>query len=387
MIYTFVFLGEFGFELLNWQGTIRKFAAVTSLDDKIVCCSRAKLYPLYEMADLFIDISEVKLFKQSVASMYSACMFSDVAQVDFEQAIRRDVKSWAFERRLKFQIKKFVIRQLRSKNLIADETDCTIIFSDDGLWRNGCKFGAFQPPKGLLNTIIFDTSDRLRLAFPELMHNYDRLKQFLSRPSETQPNGEIYDQLDLSNNIYKCIKPDLNYRIKVEEKLGWSLATPFILCQTRRRDYAQPSEDKLPWRQIKWLLQILAKEIKVVLLTFDTGRYCDSYSTFGEDTNCMHYHCTGFPEQACLTYFSRHCLFFTEGDFGSHIYVPAFIGKDVTAIAPRSIFQLESAPVEFWNQKVFQFGGQIIPQIAEEIFETDSKIFTIKEEIFTRASV
>ena len=65
MIYIFTFLGEFGFELFNWQGVIRKFAQTISPTDKIVCCSRANLYPLYETAAAYIDISEVELFQQN----------------------------------------------------------------------------------------------------------------------------------------------------------------------------------------------------------------------------------------------------------------------------------------------------------------------------------
>ena len=70
MIYVFVFLGEFGYELFNWQGVIRKFSNAISKEDRIVCCSRANLYPLYETADIYIDISDHPLFQQSVACGY-----------------------------------------------------------------------------------------------------------------------------------------------------------------------------------------------------------------------------------------------------------------------------------------------------------------------------
>lgn len=62
MVYVFVFLGEFGFELLNWKGVVRKFAQTLDPKDKLICCSRANLYLLYEMADEFIDISEGRSF-------------------------------------------------------------------------------------------------------------------------------------------------------------------------------------------------------------------------------------------------------------------------------------------------------------------------------------
>ena len=44
MIYVFSFLREFGYELLNWQGTIRKWATLHKQpEDKIIICSRKGL--------------------------------------------------------------------------------------------------------------------------------------------------------------------------------------------------------------------------------------------------------------------------------------------------------------------------------------------------------
>ena len=50
MNYVFVFLGEFGYELFNWQGVIRKFSRLVAPGDKIICCSRAHLHLLYDTA-------------------------------------------------------------------------------------------------------------------------------------------------------------------------------------------------------------------------------------------------------------------------------------------------------------------------------------------------
>jgi hypothetical protein len=70
MNYVFIFLGEFGYELFNWQGVIRKLSLVKKPDDKFICCSRANLHPFYEFADQYIDISNVKSFKNSAACGY-----------------------------------------------------------------------------------------------------------------------------------------------------------------------------------------------------------------------------------------------------------------------------------------------------------------------------
>ena len=78
-----------------------------------------------------------------------------------------------------------------------------------------------------------------------------------------------------------------------------------------------------------------------------------------------------------------------KGDFGSHIYVPPFMGKDVFAIAPRSVYQLDTlpgvrwstTPIEFWNRKVFRFGGQIFAKISEDVFDSPQSMLKLVEEI------
>lgn len=384
MYYVFVFLGEFGFELLNWQGTIRKFAQTISPDDRIVCCSRANLYPIYEMADVFIDISGVDSFRQSVASMYSGFLFRDVADADFDHALRRDLKTWAFQRRLKNEVRAHVLRELGVRDK-AKKLACTFVFSDEGKQFNACRFGAVPVPSGFWQALTVQTGTWLRSCFPALMRFHDRKREAMAWPVDQKTGGEVYAELDLKNNAYARIEPDLSAGQHVEEKQGRPLTKPFILCQTRRRDCAQPSDDALPWERVAGLVELLSREMDVVLLSFDTGRYADSYSEFERVTEGLHYHCSSFPEQACLIHFARHCLCLTEGDFGSHIYVPPFMGRDVTAIAPRSIYQLDSTPIDFWNQHVFQFGGRIIPEVAEEVFASEERCIDSARRILARA--
>lgn len=88
------------------------------------------------------------------------------------------------------------------------------------------------------------------------------------------------------------------------------------------------------------------------------------------------------PSQSCyvncnvnrLIHFAQQCLFFTEGDWGSHIYVPPFLGKDVIAIAPRSVYAVGSTPLDHWNPNDFRFGGQVIPYVAEEVLASSAMI-------------
>ena len=60
------------------------------------------------------------------------------------------------------------------------------------------------------------------------------------------------------------------------------------------------------------------------------------------------------------------CIFFTEGDFRSHLYLPPMMGKDVHVITSKDVWNLHSAPYQYWNKNVFKFGGKIIPHVLEE---------------------
>ncbi|MEC5031530.1 MAG: hypothetical protein SAL07_16650 [Oscillatoria sp. PMC 1051.18] len=329
MIYVFVFQGEFGFELLNWQGVVRKFATTIAPEDKIICCSRANLYSLYEMADEFVDISEVPLFKQSRASAYWG-IFSP-AELPRYRLIGQ-FKEKSLKLLLRHQLKQFI-------------------------WKNS------QILQGNLNQPVrFILSARPT-----------RINSCLFGWSRNDGVMDIYDLLDVENNLYRKIEPDLSWRSVIEERLKFSLDEPFLLIQTRKRDTStkQPSPDLL---ETESLIEHLSRQVKIVLLSFDTGRWLDSHSDFPEKNIGYHYRCTSFPEQACLIYYARHCLFLTEGDFGSHIYVPPMMGKDVTVVAPRSIFQLESTPIDFWNQKVFTCGGQVVAAIAESVLSSDESL-------------
>lgn len=202
------------------------------------------------------------------------------------------------------------------------------------------------------------------------------------RQSPHDPEYDIYERLDLDNNIYKKIEPDFSIGETVEKKLGWDLKEPFILCQTRKRSgrIPQGSKDTIPEEK---LIKALAREIRVVLLSFTTGRKLDSHSEFKDIPGAYLYPCRSFIEQLLLIYSARHSIFFTEGDFGSHIYLPPFLGRDVTAIAPWTVYQLGTTPVDFWNQDVFRFGGRIIPRISEEIFASEDSITSAKKAILS----
>jgi len=339
MVYVFTFLGEFGYELFNWQGVVRKFSRALGPSDRIVCCSRSNLYPLYETALLYIDISEVELFKNSQASCYSAIVPGS-----------SDHGSWrnrAFDRKLRGSLKSFISGRLRVTNSKrgpwAKKEKVVFVFSSVKTQLNGCTFG----------------------CDPHLLGQ----------------EGDIYARLDLGNNLYQKIEPDLRLRSEVERQIGFELSEPYVLIQTRARQVVVRSRDVVPKDE---LIRALAERIRVVLLSFNTGRKFDSFSQFDPSLKTVHYECRSFVEQACLVHFAKACLFFTEGDFGSHMYVPPFMGKEVVAIAPRSVYGLGTTPIDFWNENAFPFGGRIIPRISEEVFANRHSMVTVLDELLSR---
>src|SRR5919106_1288934 len=104
MVYIFTFLGEFGYELLNWQGMVRNFASTLGPSDAIVCCSRANLYPIYDRADLYIDISDLALFRRSRACAYSGTIGVGAPS----RAINR-----AFDAMMRASVRAFVRKRLQ----------------------------------------------------------------------------------------------------------------------------------------------------------------------------------------------------------------------------------------------------------------------------------
>ena len=68
--YVFIFLGEFGYELLNWQGAIRKFHQENP-DINIICVGRRGTDILYPYAT-YIPLSHIPCYQNSISSVYSA---------------------------------------------------------------------------------------------------------------------------------------------------------------------------------------------------------------------------------------------------------------------------------------------------------------------------
>ncbi len=331
MNYIFVFLGEFGYELLNWQGVVRKFAkTINKNEDKITVCSRAGLEPFYEFADHYIDISQLPHFKNSVANMYWAhnpnvnyythhdeCLRGEL---DWELLSKKDLK---YQKELKKQIKNLVFKTLNFSYF-------------DRLFSRNYQF-IFSSDYQTIHGLVFGTKN--------------------------MNEAKIYADLDLNNNEFVKVHAPQNLDAQIEKKLGFSLSEDYVLCQTGARNVIQRSKDSASFDVVKEL----AQTTKIVLLDFNTGRNLDSKSAFDNIKNCYKFSCSSFKEQSVLIAHAKYCLFFTEGDFRSHNYLPPFMGKNVYSVAPKTVFKLGTTPLAFWNRNVFKFGGQIIPISVDEI--------------------
>ena len=316
MVYVFTFLGEFGYELLNWQGVIRTFAATIRPSDRIVCCSRANVYPLYEMADLYLDITDHRLFRHSRGCCYSGTIGAG--------APGRGVNRM-FDAALRTSLQRSLARRVRADRPEWADHDLCFVFSSVRTDIAGVTFGC--------------------------------------DPARVEQDADIDDRLNLDANLYRRIEPDMRLRAGIEQALGIDLSEPYVLVQTRERRVGP----QLGAVAKDALIRALAARSRVVLLSFHTGRAFDSFSRFEQSSSCLHYGARSFPEQACLVHFAARCIFLTEGEFGSHTYVPPFMGKDVTLIAPRSLHDRWRATVDFWNRHVCRFGGQIEMLVAEDV--------------------
>lgn len=325
-IYIFVFLGEFGYELLNWQGVVRNFARNRPAGAQIAIAGRAGLQPLYRDADHYIDISRFEPFRESVAAAYFAM------PPEFR---RRNVppssQERAFDADLRARIQAHVLEQLDT----GGQTP-RFVFSSSLEIFPGCVFGGDPVFYGLR-------------GFP----------------------GKIYDDLDFlaHNNRYEKVQPDPAARAALEAKLGFSLEEPYILVQSRARRIGPQTGTGL---DIEAAVQRLSRIGRVVQLSFDTGRVSDSRSSFQEGGGeIVTVRATSFSEQGNLIAHARRCVFFTEGDLGSHTYLPPLMGRDVHVIAAREVFAMASAPIAAWNRYVFTSGGQMIAQPYEDMMAQD----------------
>lgn len=321
--YVFGFLGEFGYEIMNWQGVVRKFAQTLPPSSEIVIAGRRGLEAFYDGATRYIDIADFEPYRESWAAAYFAL------PLDQDRRRRPPLpRELAFDLQLRNALRSHVL-----KTTGLPEERVEFVFSSHLASFPSCTFGV----------------DR---------HFYGGA----GRP------GQIYGSPALlESNEYRKILPDLTAKPEIEQRLGFELERPYVLVQTRRRQIGPQSGGAIPEQQ---LIDELARHMTVVVLSFDTGRLLDSGSAPEQSGSAVEFQATSFREQGCLIAHASVCVFPTEGDLGSHTYLPPFIGKDSVVVASQEVFDMPSAPIEFWNEHVFRFGGQVIPWVAESLFGT-----------------
>ncbi len=320
--YVFVFLGEFGYELFNWQGVIRKFAVQLPASSRIVVAGKRGLEAFYETASQYLDISDFPPYRESVAAAYWAIPPGHTGRDQSPTQL-------AFDRRLREEFREHITKKLGLRGRIE------FVFSSSLTAFPGCIFGG----------------DHRHYGRPE------------------HP-GRIYAASGmLENNLYARILPDPGVQRAIEEELGFDLSRPYVLVQTRRRAIGPQcgmSVEEAP------IVAALARRLPVIVLTFDSGRALDSVSALAAETGTMVFAARSFREQGCLIAHAARCIFVTNGDLGSHTYLPPLMGRDVDIVASADVLARPSAPRDFWNRHVFRFGGQMNPIPAEPIFASDT---------------
>ena len=178
--------------------------------------------------------------------------------------------------------------------------------------------------------------------------------------------GTIYSGPVLSNNEYTKISVD-NFECQpiLEAMLDFSLNQKYTLIQTAFRHTVRRSKVEIDHSRI---FEYFKDDSRIVLLDFNTNRFNDSFSKFSHPDK-IKISLDNFDEHACLIHHANRCVFLTEGDFRSHNYIPPLLGKDVISIAPKDVLSLPSSAIDFWNDNVFKFGGQIIPLEYEQLIK------------------
>ena len=290
----------------------------------MVCASRGGVGALYPGTE-YVDIGRVPLFRDSIASGYFAVRSDESLPHGAEENITYDLE-------LRNALRTAIEQTLRDRQRLVGRLRAArlrYVFSSERTQIGSCRFGA--------DRILFGSS-----------------------PHE----GDIYDRLDLANNVYACVDHDETTRPGIESRLGMSLDEPYVLMQTRMRKIWRRSTAAIDQDPI---VEALRRRFRVVLLEFGEIRRADSFSAFDAIGGATRVAVQGFAEQSCLVHHARANIFLTEGDFGSHIYVPPFLGRDVVAVSPRDVYELGTTPIDFWNEDVFRFGGKIRPLAAEDI--------------------
>jgi hypothetical protein len=315
--YCFVFTGEFGYELLNWQGRVRKFSSLHP-EVKVICASSAATRLLYSDFAEFIALDSSKAHMRGIADTYF------LRHDNFVRDSIWDVFTAYFRR---IQLKKFILEHFPK----SEATNFRFIFSDRLNFVEDFQFGA------------------TRWA--------PRINKFRKRNFQ-----EIYDKLPIDQNLYVKIEPAYTVVEMVKQKLvDLGVEFPFVAVQ---------SADRITFLKRRRLesatngiLEKIVDQLPTVEISFKPIRESDTQSISLNSKKI--YFCSTLEEQVAIISLSSFCIFTSSGDYRSLHYVPSFCGKDNYSITSSSI--ISNSAIGMWNSEIFHFGGKIIPITTESL--------------------
>ena len=172
--------------------------------------------------------------------------------------------------------------------------------------------------------------------------------------SEDEPFPNIYES---KVGTYSMLKPDLSQKAHLESELGFALEEKYVLIQNAWRASVIKCGFQFSTGDYKTILARYPGH-KKVFMVFDDHKYDQSKKDLNLEGAAKIYVPT-LAAQSCLIHFADKCIFFTEGDFRSHMYLPPLFGKDVEAHCSSRVTELRSCAVTFWNENVYTFGGKM----------------------------
>ena len=272
----FAFLGEFGYELLNWQGLVRQYSHKNP-GKTIVCLSRSSCELLYTDHSMFIALDANDRYMKSVASGY----FARIAEGRVN-GFRDCLGARALRRSIMIQIR----QELKTRKI-------KFIFSDKYRQVDGIKFGANRFCFGL------DTE-----------------------------HATIYDGSNLKQNKYT--------QLRTKNKSTAGVEGDYIFVMTASRSQIVRDNKTL---DIESILNALSSLGEVIVGEFKTVRTNETEPISHSNQQVRRHSISNLEEQVNLINFAKVCVFISEGDFRSHTYVPPMAGRDVFVIGSSGIYK------------------------------------------------
>jgi len=300
--YVFIFLGEFGYELLDWQGKIR-YLKKNNPELRIAILSRNSCEYLYKNMGKFIPLDTSKIYIESKADSYFARP---------PQKKNSRISEIIFSIKIHYSINKLAKKTFQDSKL-------QLVFSDRVTFLEQIQFGANIFLHGnYLKTACYQTG--------------------------------IYETVTLYGNDFQIPI----HQSPFSEKMGEN----YVLFMKAERSSHNKDFQKIIVED--YLHAIIPGKTKKIFMVFHSSRVFDSHGSI--DASRLSNSITQvlvetLSQQLELIASADFCVFFTQGDLRSHVYLPPLIGKDVYVVSSDQIANYSY--IDHWNKNVFNFGGKI----------------------------